>query len=80
MTHVGSLGGSRAVARYAARTFISERYFHLLRNYRRHGWIVLYLFGVSPVVCNCFLRGRNVTLPRLSKDTSYEPYATSPCA
>ena len=58
--------------------FISERYFHLLRNYRRHGWIVLYLFGVSPVVCNSFLRGRNVTLPRLSKDTSYEPYATQP--
>ncbi|MEO8063456.1 MAG: glutamate--cysteine ligase [Pseudomonadota bacterium] len=57
--------------------FISERYFHLLRNYRRHGWLVLYLFGVSPVVCNSFLRGRNVTLPRLSKDTSYEPYATS---
>ncbi len=38
---------------------------------------MLYLFGVSPVVCNSFLRGRNVTLPRLSKDTSYEPYATS---
>jgi len=57
--------------------FISERYFHLLRNYRRHGWIVLYLFGVSPVVCNSFLRGRSVTLPRLSQDTSYEPYATS---
>jgi glutamate--cysteine ligase len=57
--------------------FISASYFHLLRNYRRHGWIVLYLFGVSPVVCNSFLRGRNVTLPRLSKDTSYEPYATS---
>src|SRR5262245_52493402 len=57
--------------------FVSERYFHLLRNYRRHGWIVLYLFGVSPVVCNTFLKGRNVTLPRLSKDTSYEPYATS---
>ena len=57
--------------------FISDRYFHLLRNYRRHGWLVLYLFGVSPVVCNSFLRGRSVTLPRLSKDTSYEPYATS---
>src|SRR5688500_3892764 len=57
--------------------FISDRYFQLLRNYRRHGWIVLYLFGVSPVVCNSFLRGRNVTLPRLSSDTSYEPYATS---
>jgi glutamate--cysteine ligase len=64
-------------SRERGQAFISDRYFHLLRNYRRHGWIVLYLFGVSPVVCNSFLRGRNVTLPRLSKDTSYEPYATS---
>jgi glutamate--cysteine ligase len=64
-------------ARTRGQDFISDRYFHLLRNYRRHGWIVLYLFGVSPVVCNSFLRGRNVTLPRLSQDTSYEPYATS---
>src|SRR5262249_44260056 len=31
--------------------FISARYFDLLRNYRRYGWIVLYLFGVSPVMC-----------------------------
>ena len=53
-------------SRVRGQQFISERYFHLLRNYRRHGWIVLYLFGVSPVVCNSFLRGRNVTLPRLS--------------
>ena len=64
-------------SRLRGQEFISERYFHLLRNYRRHGWIVLYLFGVSPVVCNSFLRGRNVTLPRLTRDTSYEPYATS---
>jgi glutamate--cysteine ligase len=64
-------------SRERGQPFISERYFHLLRNYRRHGWLVLYLFGVSPVVCNSFLRGRNVTLPRLSQDTSYEPYATS---
>jgi glutamate--cysteine ligase len=26
--------------------FISSSYFDLLRNYRRYGWIVLYLFGV----------------------------------
>ena len=78
--HVGSRGRTSCSRASAARPFISDRYFHLLRNYRRHGWIVLYLFGVSPVVCNSFLRGRNVTLPRLSKDTSYEPYATSACA
>src|SRR5262249_51636709 len=28
--------------------FMSACYFALLRNYRRYGWLVLYLFGVSP--------------------------------
>lgn len=55
----------------------SPAYFDLLRNYRRHGWIVLYLFGVSPAVCNSFLRVRGETLPPLSKGTAYEPHATS---
>ena len=39
--------------------FVSARYFDLLRNYRRFGWLVLYLFGVSPVVCKSFLKGRD---------------------
>ena len=57
--------------------FISARYFDLLRNYRRHGWLVLYLFGVSPVVCKSFLRGRTHSLAELTAHTAYEPYATS---
>jgi glutamate--cysteine ligase len=57
--------------------FISSSYFELLRNYRRVGWIVLYLFGVSPVVCKSFMRGREVHLPELTAGTLYEPYATS---
>ncbi len=57
--------------------FISEQYFALLRNYRRHGWIVLYLFGVSPAVCKSFLEGRDIKLPQLDAGTFYEPYATS---
>ena len=57
--------------------FISRSYFELLRNYRRLGWIVLYLFGVSPVVCKSFMRGREVQLPQLTPGTFYEPYATS---
>jgi len=59
------------------RDFISGCYFDLLRNYRRLGWIVLYLFGVSPVVGESFVRGRETSLPRLTRDTLYEPYATS---
>jgi len=41
--------------------FRSEIYFALLRNYRRHGWIVLYLFGNSPAICPSFLQGRRAT-------------------
>jgi len=64
-------------SRDSGRTFISASYFDLLRNYRRHGWIVLYLFGVSPVVCRSFLKGRTLDMPELTPGTLYEPYATS---
>src|SRR5579862_3675459 len=58
--------------------FVSASYFDLLRNYRRYGWIVLYLFGISPVVCKSFLRGRGeISLPDFGAGTAYEPYATS---
>jgi glutamate--cysteine ligase len=57
--------------------FISSSYFDLLRNYRRYGWIVLYLFGVSPVVCKSFLKGRDAGLADFTDNTAYEPYATS---
>ncbi|MGA0734761.1 MAG: glutamate--cysteine ligase [Steroidobacteraceae bacterium] len=57
--------------------FVSSSYFDLLRNYRRHGWIVLYLFGVSPTVCKSFLRARGETLPEFTRGTGWEPYATS---
>ena len=57
--------------------FISRCYFDLLRNYRRYGWVVLYLFGVSPVVCKSFLRGRDAGLTDFGSGTAFEPYATS---
>jgi glutamate--cysteine ligase len=59
------------------RDFISEQYFGVLRNYRRFGWLVLYLFGTSPAVSNSFFAGREKTLPALDADTLYEPYGTS---
>ncbi|MCK7492816.1 MAG: glutamate--cysteine ligase [Comamonadaceae bacterium] len=45
------------------RTSAPTSYFALLRNYRRHGWIVLYLFGNSPALCPSFLQGRKVDWP-----------------
>jgi glutamate--cysteine ligase len=59
------------------RDFISEQYFGVLRNYRRFGWLVLYLFGTSPAVSKGFFGGREITLPALDADTVYEPYGTS---
>jgi glutamate--cysteine ligase len=63
--------------RQAAAPFVSAQYFSLLRNYRRHGWLVLYLFGNSPALCASFLQGRDHTLRELSPGTLYEPHATS---
>ncbi|HEX4152919.1 MAG TPA: glutamate--cysteine ligase [Steroidobacteraceae bacterium] len=57
--------------------FVSEQYFGVLRNYRRFGWLVLYLFGTSPAVSRSFFGGRDPGLPSLDADTLYEPYGTS---
>lgn len=57
--------------------FISRSYFDLLRNYRRYGWLTLYLFGVSPMVCKSFLRARGEALPDFIAGTAWRPHATS---
>lgn len=64
-------------SRDTGQDFRSRGYFDLLRNYRRHGWIVLYLFGVSPVVGRSFLKDAHADLPTLDVDTAYEPCGTS---
>ena len=55
----------------------SEQYFGLIRNFRRHAFVLLYLFGASPALCSCFAQGRPHALKRLSDETLYLPYATS---
>ena len=62
----------------AEQEFRSARYFDLLRNYRRHGWIVSYLFGATPALCRSFLRDRpDHGRERLGAETLIGPYATS---
>ncbi len=64
--------------RDAGQDFASETYFSLLRNYRRHGWIVHYLFGVSPAVCRSFVAGHDDHgLEEFGHGTLYAPHATS---
>ncbi|HVO87476.1 MAG TPA: glutamate--cysteine ligase [Casimicrobiaceae bacterium] len=58
-------------------TDVNSGYFALIRNFRRNAWLLLYLFGASPAVCECFVAGRNHGLQQLAPGTMYLPYATS---
>jgi glutamate--cysteine ligase len=55
----------------------SEAYFGLIRNFRRHAFLLLYLFGASPAVCSSFVAGRQHELQKLSDSTMFMPHGTS---
>jgi glutamate--cysteine ligase len=55
----------------------NEAYFGLIRNFRRHSFLLLYLFGASPAVCGSFVAGREHGLQPLPGGTLYLPHATS---
>ncbi|MCC7150653.1 MAG: glutamate--cysteine ligase [Rubrivivax sp.] len=56
----------------------NDDYFALIRNFRRHSFLLLLLFGASPAVCKCFLEGRTHELQPLGEgDSMHLPYATS---
>ncbi|MGH8198268.1 MAG: glutamate--cysteine ligase [Steroidobacteraceae bacterium] len=59
--------------------FVDDSYFALLRNYRRYGWLILFLFGISPAVCRSFFAGRDVPggLEPAGPHTLVAPCATS---
>jgi len=57
-----------------------DAYFALIRNIQRHGWLLLYLFGASPVADRRFLQCRG-GIPddfvKLAPDSYGLPHATS---
>ena len=59
--------------------YISEKYFALLRNYKRFCWLIPYLYGSSPVICRSFLQNKATNLPfkKTEKGYMYLEYATS---
>ena len=58
--------------------FKSEQYFSLIRNFRRYSWILMYLFGASPVVDQSFLKDNKHNLDTFDQlGTYFKPYATS---
>jgi glutamate--cysteine ligase len=55
----------------------SEDYFALIRNFRRNAFLLLYLFGASPALCQSFVKGRDHGLQTLSANSLYMPHGTS---
>lgn len=56
--------------------FKTEKYLHLIRNFHRYSWLLLYLFGASPAACKCFVQGREHDLEQLDETSLYLPDAT----
>ncbi len=59
--------------------FKTQRYFALIRNFRRYFWLLVYLFGAAPAVSNSFVEGRKHRLHAFGDDTQTQhlPFATS---
>lgn len=55
----------------------NDQHFALMRNFRRHAFVLLTLFGASPAVCPSFVAGRAHELQSMGDAARYLPYATS---
>jgi len=52
-------------------------YFRMLRNIFRMNWLILYLFGASPLLTKNFIHKDKALFKKLDNQTYYLPYATS---
>ncbi|MDH5737464.1 MAG: glutamate--cysteine ligase, partial [Gammaproteobacteria bacterium] len=57
--------------------FVSDRYFDMMRNFRRFSWLLIYLFGASPALCKSFVQGRSHQLEQFDEGTLFLEHATS---
>ena len=60
--------------------YITGRYFGMIRNFQRSSWLLIYLFGASPAVCESFVRDRPQHGLQAFEDaggTLYLPHATA---
>ena len=58
----------------------NDEHFALIRNFRRHAFVLLYLFGASPALCGTFVAGRQHELqpiPDGRNGTLHMPHGTS---
>jgi glutamate--cysteine ligase len=57
--------------------FRSDHYLALVRNFRRFGWLVLYLFGASPALCKSFAGADALRMQLMNSETYFEQFGTS---
>ncbi len=56
----------------------NDGYFALIRNFRRHAFLLLTLFGASPALCSSFVEGRqHELLPLGTSGSLHMPHGTS---
>ena len=61
---------------HSLKEYKNESYLSLVRNFRRNAWLLLYLFGASPIVPKTFISGRENFLEELNNEDFYLEYAT----
>ena len=57
-------------------SFKNKAYLSQIRNFRRNAWMILYLFGSSPVVPKTFITDRENFLEDLNGEDLFLEYAT----
>lgn len=74
----------KALARFegledTSKDFQSAQYLHLIRNFKRHVWLLTYLFGASPALCGSFIGEHAAKHPfeTVGPGSLYLPFATS---
>ena len=60
-----------------ATEFRDQRYLALIRNFRRHSWLLLLLLGTSPAACGSFVEGRSHGLSAWDTGSVFAPFSTS---
>ena len=75
---IAALPDSGARRGEASTAFRSARYMGMIRNFLRVGWMIPYLFGVSPAICRSFLgSSAHRQLEKFDETTLYGRHATS---
>lgn len=70
-------GLAKMEAKEDSLSFRSERYFDLMRNFRRYSWLAIYLTGASPAVCKSFVKEQDHNLQEIDNGSLSIDNATS---